>query len=424
MSIKNFIYPLLIFLIGIFVYSSSLHNQFALDDYPQIVDNPDIRNLDLIKIFNTATFPGNLYRPVVTLSYSITYKFFNLDPLPYHAINIFLHGLISVLVLILLLKFLTKKQAFLSALVFAVHPIHTEAVANIVGRTELLSSFFLLLTLISYLHYKNIISLVLICIFYFLALCSKESSLCLLLLAPVSVYFLNYKFKKYLKPYLVLVLVSTLYLILRYQTLNGLTGTVPILFLDNPLVELGFFDRALNSLYLLGQYIVILVCPFTLSADYSFNEISLFSISNLKTVLYLLVCFSFFIIALIGILKKNIYSFLAIWFFLSFIITSNLFFPIGTIFAERLAYFPSIGFIALVFIIYRKYCPGNLKIIMIPSLLLVFSSISYFQSLLWENNKTIHGSQITTSPNSAKTQLNYGLLLKSSGKLEEAKKTL
>jgi 4-amino-4-deoxy-L-arabinose transferase-like glycosyltransferase len=123
---------------------------------------------------------GDLYRPIVILSYALNYKLGGLRPFGYHLANIFLHALNSVLVYLLAhLIFERKRPALFSALLFAIHPVHTEAVTGVVGRAELLAFLFSLSSLLMYITSKERKGYVLSLAFFLLALFSKENALIL-----------------------------------------------------------------------------------------------------------------------------------------------------------------------------------------------------------------------------------------------------
>ena len=145
---------LTIILVAIILFWQTLSFDFAYDDFYHIhqhslVTSQDITFSTILFPFFEATFPGDLFRPIAVLSYRLNYIFAELNPASYHAVNLILHIFCSLLVFTLTLTVLRNKWvAFVSALFFAVHPIHIEAVANIIGRAELLSCFFILASLL------------------------------------------------------------------------------------------------------------------------------------------------------------------------------------------------------------------------------------------------------------------------------------
>jgi len=125
----------------------SLRNGFAFDDVPIVEANPVVHGLSAFP--STILSPywgqyGQLYRPVTQLALSIDWSLGGGSPWVFHLTNVLLNALVAALVARLALRWLTPVGAAAAALTFAVHPIHVEAVANVVGRSELLCAAALL----------------------------------------------------------------------------------------------------------------------------------------------------------------------------------------------------------------------------------------------------------------------------------------
>src|SRR5262245_56774984 len=128
-------------------YLNTLPNQFAFDDLEIILRNPLVsgeRAGDFAATFASHYWShlresGNLYRPLTILSYAANHALSGTSPWSYHAVNILLHALASALVVALGVRFgLNAPLSLAAGLLFAVHPVHSEAVAGVVGRAELL----------------------------------------------------------------------------------------------------------------------------------------------------------------------------------------------------------------------------------------------------------------------------------------------
>lgn len=142
------------------IYSNSPQCGFAFDDMSAIKDNKDLRSFTPLSNLFLNDFWGTpmhkekshkSYRPLCVLTFRWNYFFNELNPWGYHFVNVILHIIVTVLFWkvcqkILNDSFLTNVSSFL----FAVHPIHTEAVTGVVGRAELLSSIFFLIALLCY----------------------------------------------------------------------------------------------------------------------------------------------------------------------------------------------------------------------------------------------------------------------------------
>ena len=130
-------------------YLNSLSNGFAFDDPDVVRDNPMITENAPAALLHTVYYPGALYRPVTMLTYMANHQV-SPDPFGFHLVNILLHALVTLAVLALARELLgSLLAATVAAALFAVHPVHTEAVSNVVGRAELLAAFLVLVTLLA-----------------------------------------------------------------------------------------------------------------------------------------------------------------------------------------------------------------------------------------------------------------------------------
>jgi len=131
-------------ILGFSVYANSLNNSFLdADDIPAIVDNPEI-----------SQFSGSWLNPQSLLN-SLGYHILGHNPFIYHLISIILHCINIILVFLFLRLFFNLKASFLAACLFAVHPIHTEAITWISGRSHAITAFFILATYLLYYRSTN-----------------------------------------------------------------------------------------------------------------------------------------------------------------------------------------------------------------------------------------------------------------------------
>ena len=155
---KSFISLAAILFLCILVYASSLSHPFSnLDDQVQVTENPDIRELgwaNIEKIFSS-TYVG-MYQPLTTLVNAVIYSFSQLNPFAYHLLALILHLLNSILVFVLLRKFLQDPAvSLLLTGIFCLHPMQVESVAWVSASSSLLFGFFYLLALWNYLRFRE-----------------------------------------------------------------------------------------------------------------------------------------------------------------------------------------------------------------------------------------------------------------------------
>ena len=418
---------ILIFLLAFVTYAASLANGFAFDDHILILDNPGIFSIErALNYFTHATFPGDLYRPLTMLSYAFNYSLDGFNPTYYHLVNILLHSVICICIYNFLLKLFERRLAFLTSVLFAVLPIHTEAVANIVGRAELLSALFVVLSVSFFIRWIDKVSIVnaLLCgLFLLLGLFSKESAICAVLLFPLIAYYKDFKLSEERIHVSILILIGTIliWIIARSFALGSfIPQASQTSFIDNPLYSASFFERLLPALSILGKYLGLSILPLRLSADYSYPALLPFTFDLYESLACLFVTALAILAAFIGLRIKSITGFFLLWFFLAFAITSNVLVPIGTIMGERLAYLPSLGAAGLLAWLLLRISNKALLNTSFLVICLCFALISNSWSKVWKDNKTLHAAQIEVMPESAKTQLNYSMVMLEEKRYEEA----
>lgn len=345
---------ILILSIPLIVFLNSLNNAFVYDDVFTITDNYFIRdwrnfsaffNDDYFKYSGEAT-----YRPVVTLSYFIDYSLWHLNPFGFHLTNILLHAVNAALVYLLVLNISGSKiTAFLTTILFALHPVLTEAVNGISYREDLLTVTFFLSSLLLFIQsairnpqskIRN--SLYSLSLFlYLMALCSKEVAITL----PFFVFFLDWmtggknRIKKNNIPYYAgFILISGFYLFLRFVWFHN-----P---LEKQLVypENSFLVNLLTMPKILCSYVKLLFFPIRFNAEYI--------VSYTKTPVTATFLLNMLFLSITGVIVCWCYShskrlfFFMLWFFITLTPTMNII-PIANIMAERYLYLPSVGFCAV-----------------------------------------------------------------------------
>lgn len=194
----------ILIIIGIFAFFSFINtfqNPFVWDDTGRIVENGYIKRLDNLPLLFSSKylsyFRETTYRPLYTLTLFLNYHFFKLNVYGWRIFNIFVHVLNTILIYFLI-RYIFKNKIIssITALIFAVHPIHTEAVNVVVYRTELLSSLFFIGAFFLYLKSIRNIKIekgfYLLSIFIFiLALASKEMAASLPLIIVLYIYFFS-----------------------------------------------------------------------------------------------------------------------------------------------------------------------------------------------------------------------------------------
>lgn len=340
-------------LLAMVVYANGLPGTFILDDLTIVARNPQVQTLDLVTIFRSDYWHGvensGLFRPLTIFSLALNQWLFGSAPLGFHLVNILLHaGVAALLWLTLRAWGQSLLAAALAVLFFVLHPLHTEVVNEVVGRSELLVAFFLLLGFLA-ARLRGRLAALLVCTFFLLALLSKEHAVTFLVLLPLSDAFQAETTKVWRQRwplYAGLLLVAVLWLCWRRY---GLINPLPPFRLAEAAAPLAYVDnqtRVLTALQHQGIYLGKLFLPLSLQAVYSVADLPSFisrSFSVGGAVVVGGVC------AILGLLfigwrRHRPLAFYAILYFIAFLPTSNILFPIGVTMAERLTYFPSLWF--------------------------------------------------------------------------------
>ena len=425
----------LLLLLALLAYANSVNGRFVFDDTVIVQGNDSIRGLDpahLKQIFGqhywkAVESKGGLYRPVVMLSYAVDYALNGEDPSGYHATNILIHALNGILVF-LLLEQLFARRAFslLSALFFALHPIRTEAVASIVGRAESLSACLALAAWLLYIrHCKSgrLRWLSLSVALFILAVLSKESAFAFVALLPVTDYVLGKGSLReiFLKPavlrrYAAFAAAVVSILALRYWILGGLAP----LYVDphmNPLAGLPVWPRLLTATNVFGRYLGLLFWPMNLSADYSYNQIPpVTTVVSWAAVIPLALLLLLLAGLVVSARRSPVLFFSGMVFLVPFILTSNWIRPIGTIMAERLMYFPALGFnCAAAFLLCAGFSMPRWKTVSTVAAAVLVAGYGFRtidRNPDWRDHYRLFRSAAETSPHSFLALANYaGILL-------------
>lgn len=436
---------------AVLVYTNTLWNDFVFDDIPIVRQNPDIRGLsNLPAIFSSGygerTQMGftALYRPLVILSLAANYQAGGLAPWHYHLVNVLLHAAIAVLVLFL--AFRVTRSSFAAAaagLLFALHPVNTEAVSPVVGRTDLLGTLFVLCSLLLYAKYASaeerkhgFLAGSLACLAC--GLLSKEHAVVavgLVVLWDLAVRdkdirgFFRNLLRRLAFPYSLYIGLVAAYIGVRYAVVGrlGVGGTVSVI--DNPLVVLGEPSRTLTAGKVSLAYLTRLLAPVTLAHDYSYPQIAPAGTAESLAFLFVL---GIFVWALIYSYRKNRRVFYGLAFFaVSFSIVSNLAFNIGTIMAERLLYLPGIGFAIAVgalleagrHYIAEKKSPKMAAAaagVLVAVVAVLFGIRSFLRTFDWRSQTSLYMQAVRVVPHSAKVRATLGQILAEQGGYEEA----
>ena len=403
------------FALAVVAYVNTIPNGLVFDDLLLITEQSSVRSA-----FNWREiwfgrywgeiWPHNvLYRPLTIWSIALNYSFNGLLGLScshtagYHVVNLLLHAAVSTLVLRLGIALCIPSFAsFAAALIFAVHPIHTEAVAAVTGRTELLAAGFGIGFILAHDHRHTALAAVL----FALALFSKESAIAFLPVALLCVFSKD-RARRDIMAFGLYGLVTVAWFALRASVVSGIVIPLDTL----PLAESPTYVRILTALRVQVRYLGLQVAPVGLSSDYSMNQIPTVT-TLLDPHIVVALCLGAGAAAIIVKTWRvsAIPTILILGYTITFLPTSNILLPIGTIMGERLAYTPSI-FVCLglgyAFDALRKMVSGY-AVALLAALLVVFVWGTVDRNATWADPYTFSITQLKTAPNSAKANYNAG----------------
>jgi len=423
-------------LVAVVCYAGTLANGFVFDDRSIVTGNPLVSAdpIPVSAIFTSHYWAhvrpeGNLYRPLPILSYALERRLLGPAPLSYHAVNVLLHALCSALVAALALALgLTPGGALAAGALFATHPIHTEAVAYVVGRADLMAAVAVLAAWLAHLRARRDGRgrLILILSLYVAGLLSKESAVVLpgLMLAG-DVWRVRRgetTWREALPATLACLGVMAVWLAGRVWLLpaagpgslsESLPATVPAA------------RRIATALTVLPRYLWLLIWPARLSADYSYDQIPVVAGFLEPAVLAglalygALACGGLF--GLFGGRAARLEALCAVIWLTALSPVSNIVVPMGTEMAERLVYLPSLAFCLALPALWSRYgTRGRLGALLAALLAVGYAGRTMARVPDWESDLTLFTATTAASPASAKAHYNLGVALAEAGRTDEA----
>lgn len=385
------------------VYLNSLGNKFVFDDESVILGDKSITSLDNIPKFFKGEMGfhkviGKYYRPVVSSSYTVDYSLWNYNPFGFHFTNVLIHTINSVIFYFLLFMIFGKERKSSwdymilgGAVIFAVHPIHTEAVAWVSGRTDSLCAMFYFSAFVFYIKFseeKKSGYVLMLSTAYMLALMSKEMALTLpVIIILYDVIVKGRKINENYRIYVLLVILTIIYLIIRWYALRG----VP----DRPGYYYFYGKDNLTVLFTMLQtiplYFRLSILPYSMIYHYGGYLPYQNSLFNFNVLFGLGFVILILITSLYLLRKLPVVSYSLLFFIVTLLPVLNIV-PTMNFMADRFLYIPSAFLSFLLTEIslkyynpHRKYLFGTLAMIII----LTYSIMTFNRNLDWRDNDTL-----------------------------------
>lgn len=447
-------------LLGILLYVNTWKHEFALDDTIVIVKNEyvaegfrgikDIMTKDAFDSYyrqsnSSNQLSGGRYRPLSIITFAIEQQLLGTDSvdaranLSYqmtsyrerkllsdmhvrHAVNTLLYAL-SLVIFLYFLRYIVLRDkpiaAFAAVILFAIHPLHTEVVANVKSRDEIMSFMFICLTFITAFHYREnnkTATLITSLLCYLAAFLSKEYAISMVLLLPMAfILFHNDTLAKSLRACLPYLAVIGVYGLLRLQVIAPANPDSDADILNNPYAFASAGEKLATQIATSLNYLKLLIYPHPLSSDYSYATIPYKTFGHPAVLLSLLVHLAI-VAGIVYFYKRDkVLCFGLAFYLFHLLLVNNLLFNIGATMGERLAYHSSAGFAIIVaYLLYKGgEKMGAAQATAIPlgiagALTIVFGYLTVDRNKAWHDDTELFRTDIKTVPNSALVNANVG----------------
>ncbi len=455
---------IIVALLAFAFYCNTFQHEYALDDTIVIVKNeyvhegfagiPDILTKDAFdsyyRQFNSSNqLSGGRYRPLSILTFAVEQQFFGAVPkeqvdsvlehgMSYemkskaeqkflsnmhtrHVMNV-LWYMACVVTFLYFLRFVVFRDNYIMALIaavlFTVHPIHTEVVANVKSRDEIMSLLLLSATFINAFRYednKNKKYLYFGMVFLFLAFLAKEYAVSMIVLLPLAFYIFNgYDISKSIKAAIPYFIVIGLYLLMRKAIVAPMNAASDNDILNNPYANADDTQKLATKISTSLNYMKLLLWPHPLSSDYSYNTIPYKTFSHWSVWVSLIFHGFLFRYLFFYFKKRSVMAFAIAFYLLNLLLVCNIIFNIGGTMGERLIFHSSVGFsIAVAYLLYKgmeKIQPAATGRAALAGLMLVIVGLSGFKTIErnadWKNDEILFAHDIENAPNSVLVNAN------------------
>ena len=430
---------LVVAIVAFAVYANTLGHDFTYDDVPVVRDDDSLATAGWLETLQRPYWPTGIddharpvvsYRPVTTLSFALNRRAFGEGAFSFHLVNVLLHALVCGLVHRLAARWLGEgNRATVAALLFAVHPVHVEAVAGIVGRAELLAATFYLGALLVFSRRGagpgEAAALLLLSLAGAL---SKEHAVTL----PVAILLVAaFRGELRARPTWVATAATTTGVAISLAMRSAVLGSA---------LDVGpaktYWDggdalvRISTALVAFAKYLALFVFPRTLSADYSFDQIPLASgLSDVRALagLVLLLGMAAFLFREIRSGRRSATALGLALFLLTLVPVANVLFPVNVILAERLLYLPSLGLcVAAVALLAgaARRLPVRASAVLTALVLLALAGRTVARNPAWKDDDALFTRTVADAPRSARAWAKLGEIRAEQGRADEAREHL
>jgi tetratricopeptide (TPR) repeat protein len=403
-------------------YANSLPNAFILDDILIVGANERIRHIEPAHVLFQSYWGdlnhAGIYRPLTIFTFSLEYPIWGVWAPGFRLTNLLLHALNGWLVFLLARGLLGSPAAALaSAVVYVVHPVQTEAVVSIVGRSELLAAALFFSAWLAFRKGRTWLAAGA----YLLAALAKESAITFPAVVMLEMGLTQggiRKIKESWRQVAILAMTGLGYLTLRLYVLGGLGIPTAGQYLNGTLT---LSERWLTSGRVFLEYFRLLLAPLQIASDYDFNSIPIAHITDWDAWLGLAVVATLIGLAVRFAKLRPAVSLAVLFFFLALLSVSNWIMPIALLMAERFLYTPMFGFALLAGLFWAAIGQQSMRRLVAGGFVTVAVLLCISHNYVWQDTLTFHQNAVRTVPNNARARLGYGFALLRMNKAAEAR---
>lgn len=442
---KHWIPSVLMLVLAYALYYIGMNYGYVLDDELVYWKNEYVQKglAGLQQIFTTDSFmgyfkeqkyllEGGRYRPLSLATFAMEVEFFGPNrPSIGHFFNILLYGLTGMLLYRVLAGLFPLNEGgrwyfslpFVASILYMLHPLHVECVANIKGRDEILAmlgSLGSLWAMLKYFDTKGWWWLLVSAISLLLGMFSKENAITFVAVVPLTVWFFtSVSAKRVSIATLPLLAAAAVFIWMRYDALGYMLnhGQSSTDLMNNPFLDMSNGQKKATIFLTLGWYIKLLFVPHPLTIDYYPHHVPTVEFSDWRALLSLALYAAMSIWALFNLKKKNLPAYAILFYLLTLSIVSNLIVSVGTFMNERFLYMPSLGFCLLAAWFFTRKLPEWLKekpdaayplgMIIFGAIAALFTYRTVTRVPAWKSALSLNQSAVQVSENSARSHCFY-----------------
>lgn len=440
-----------IFCFAFLLFANTLNHDYAWDDSIVITENPTVKKgfkgIPELFIKSNSDYKADKYgyRPITLTSFAIEYAIFGQNPKAGHFFNVICFSLLCVLIYTVLSKIFSSYSnllPFVATLVFIVHPIHCEVVANIKSRDEIFAFLFSLLSLHSMIKFadnKKIKYLLYSVFLFILAFLSKESAIVFFALIPLTLFY-RQGFAQIKRIFVPILTMSGLLLLCLVIVRTYTTSKVGVdlskgagIFYENGILGNSFFhtdklvEKLANATLLLFLYLKNFIWPAQLVYFSGYNQIPVANWTDISVLLSAILFASLLVCAFINRNKKPELLYSVVFYFVSISIYLHIAKTLADTMADRFFFVPSLAmilcFIFLLEILFKKsiktislnaILKNNIHSLLkysVGFILCVLSLVTFSRNKVWKNNETLISNDMPKLENCARAHQYFADML-------------